>query len=69
MVKYSLKQPESVLVFHQSIVEHPEDFMDPEPSERPLVLHGLLLDEQHTHDDTGKVTQIESVVRLGRSGE
>ena len=66
---YLLMEPRPVLIINQSVIVHAIDFMDPESNEGTLVLNTGRLDQQDTQHHTGKVSQVEGVVRFGRGGK
>ena len=58
------KEPISIGVSNQSVVEHPEHLVHPQTSERIRVFDRTRVGETATLDNPGEISQIEEVVTL-----
>lgn len=58
-----------ILLVNETISKDSESLMSPQVDQIVLVGECLQVDHEHTLDDLGQVTKVESVVALGRSGE
>ena len=65
---HQTKEPSSVLVIDQPIVEDTLGLVNPQTHQGLLIVQVVEVDFQDSLEHLTQVTQVEGVVRLGRSG-